>query len=351
MIDENGKPKDYYDSSWDKLVQCMSADELYAFLSSGMGETLNIPSINKPMTITSDSPMGLHVGTLFPCYPIQASTFSTAVAQDIGSCIAQEALWNNISGWYAPTCNTHRTPFGGRNYEYYSEDTTLAGLYAAEVIKQAQKEGIYVQIKHFALNDQDTNRGDRGNFRNFDPYNGLCTYANEQSIREIYLRSFQYAIEKGKAHGVMTSYNRIGDTWSGGHYGLVTEVLRNEWGMQGNALTDYAGTFGYTYMNMNQGLRAGNDIWLHPSRTFPIADKTSASAIYYMQKAAKHVLYSEACSNRINGLFNLDGSKAVYGTPIYTWEILVPTIDVFISSVLIAGIILLNRRKKTVKPV
>lgn len=320
MVDEDGNVLDYNDEKWMKLVQCMTERELYVLLSSGFGKSEEVKSINKRKTITSDSPMGLHCGTLFPCYPIQAATWSVDIAASIGECIAEEGLWNDIRGWYAPTCNLHRTPFGGRNYEYYSEDGVLAGKYAAAVVRAVQSNGLYVHLKHFALNEQDTNRGDRGNFKNFDPYNGLCTYANEQSIREIYLKAFQLAVEEGGSHGVMTSYNRIGNTWTGGHYGLVTEVLRNEWGMQGIALTDYAGTFGYTYMNMNQGLRAGNNQWLHPSKAFPIDDKKSDAAIYYMQKAAKNILFAEVNSSRINNQRYLDGTSVTVKLVIPPWK-------------------------------
>ena len=349
MVDENGNVLDYNDKKWMKLVQCMTERELYVLLSSGFGKSEEVRSINKRKTITSDSPMGLHCGTLFPCYPIQAATWSTDVAESIGACIAEEALWNDIRGWYAPTCNLHRMPFGGRNYEYYSEDGVLAGKYAAAVVRIVQNNGLYVHLKHFALNEQDTNRGDRGNFKNFDPYNGLCTYVNEQAIREVYLKAFQIAVEEGGAHGVMTSYNRIGNTWTGGHYGLVTEVLRNEWGMQGIALSDYAGTFGYTYMNMNQGLRAGNDQWLHPSEAFPIDDKTSDAAIYYMQKAAKHVLFAEANSSRINNQRYLDGTSFAVKSVISPWKWISISIYGLIAIGCIFGIIfeIKKNRKKS----
>ena len=349
MVDANGTPIDYFDPKWDRLVENLGEGEMYAFLSFGAGRSEELPSINKRLTLTSDSPMGLHVGTLFPCYPIQAGTFDKAIAKRMGEAIAEEALWHNIRGWYSPTCNIHRHPFGGRNYEYYSEDPHLAGLYVYEVVTAVQANGTFVQVKHFALNDQDTNRGDRGNYRNEDPYNGLVTYAGEQSIREIYLKVFQYAIEKADGHGVMTSYNRVGTTWAGGHYGLVTEVLRNEWGLKGNALTDYAGTFGYKYMNMNQGLRAGNDVWLHPKRSFPIDDKNSDSAIYYMRKACKHMLYAEACSSRINNQRFENGESVKVVSHLHTWEIAVVGIMVLVAlidaAILIPGFILMKRKK------
>ncbi|MBP5242188.1 MAG: hypothetical protein J6Z36_00675, partial [Clostridia bacterium] len=344
MVDKNGKVADYDDKKWQDLVECMTVKELYKFLSSGFGQSAQINSINKRRTDTSDSPMGLHSGTLFPCYPIQAATWSVETAQSIAECVAEEALWNGIHGWYAPACNMHRTPFGGRNYEYYSEDGTLSGKYIAAVVKTAQANGLFVQMKHFALNDQDTTRGDRGNFKNGDPYNGLCTYANEQCIREIYLKPFQYGVEEGGAHGVMTSYNRIGDTWAGGHYGLLTEVLRNEWGMKGNALTDYAGTFGYKYMNFGQGLRAGNDLWLHPSNAFPTDDYTSDAAIYYMQKAAKDVLYAEACSSRINNQRYTDGSSVIVKTTYAPWRWLVGIIYGVVMLGSLFGIVILLKK-------
>jgi len=322
LLDEDGNPLDYHDPKWQSLIECMSADELYYLVSAGGGRSPAIESINKRQSNTSDSPMGLYVGTLFPCYPIQAATWSVEVASSIGACVAEEALWNDIRGWYAPAMDTHRTPFGGRNYEYYSEDGVLAGKYAASVIKSARKGGIFVQIKHFALNDQDTNRGDRGNFRNADPYNGLCTYANEQSIREIYLKPFEYAIIEGGANGVMTAYNRIGDTWAGGHYGLLTEVLRNEWGMCGNVLTDYAGTFGYKYMDMDQGLRAGNSQWLYVGNAFPTEDRVSDAAIYYMQKAAKSILYAEAGSSRVNNQRYPNGESVMVREMLQTWQLI-----------------------------
>ena len=346
MVDENGVPLSYDDEKWMQLVSCMSAEELYLLCSSGTAQTAPVYSINKKRSVTSDCPMGLYGGTLFPGYPVQAATFDVALAERLGHAIAEEALWMDVRGWYAPALNTHRTPFGGRNYEYYSEDGTLGGLYAAAVVRAAQAHGVYVQLKHFALNDQDTNRGDRGNFCNDDPYNGLCTYANEQTIREVYLKSFRLAVTLGGAHGVMTSYNRIGTTWAGGHHGLVTEVLRNEWGMEGLALTDYAGTFGYEYMNFNQGLRAGGDIWLYPQDAFPRADHTSDAAIYYMQKAAKNILFAEASSSRINGLRASDGSAVRVGVTVYTWQWLTAFCAVLVLGLGGVGVWLLVKPKK-----
>ena len=183
--------------------------------------------------------------------------------------------------------------------------------------------------------------------------NGLCTYATEQTIREVYLRTFEFAVTEGGAHGVMTSYNRIGETWAGGHHGLLTEVLRNEWGMEGNALTDYAGTFGYEYMNMNQGLRAGGDVWLYPQDAFPRTETNTDAAVYYMQKAAKHILFAEANSSRINGLRRLDGSVMQCGEPIFKWQIVFAVADVNVVIIAIVSVYLLlkTNKHKQIKPV
>lgn len=346
LFDANGHPLDYDDPMWQRVVECMSADDLYYLISGGGGRSPAIESINKRRSNTSDSPMGLYAGTLFPCYPIQAASWSTEVGAGIGECIAEEALWNDVRGWYAPAMDTHRTPFGGRNYEYYSEDGVLAGNYAASVVEQARAGGLYLHIKHFALNDQDTNRGDRGNFRNEDPYNGLCTYAGEQSIREIYLKPFELAITEGGANGVMTSYNRIGDTWAGGHYGLLTEVLRHEWGMRGNVLTDYAGTFGYEYMDMDQGLRAGNTQWLYTGNAFPIDDRTSDEAIHYMQKAAKDILYAEASSSRVNNQRHEDGGSVTVHETMPKWKIGL-SIAWAVMAVALVGVLIRKRHSRT----
>ncbi len=318
LFDESGKALPYDDPIYGRVVECMSVEELYLLVSSGGGRSPAIGSIQKRQSNTSDSPMGLRMGTLFPCYPIQAASWSTAVGEEIGTCVAEEALLNNVRGWYAPAMDTHRTLFGGRNYEYYSEDGTLAGLYAASVCSAARSRGLSHFIKHFALNDQDTNRGDRGNFRNGDPFNGLCTYAGEQAIREIYLKPFELAVTKGGANGVMTAYNRIGNTWAGGHYGLLTEVLRNEWGMRGNALTDFAGSFGYRYMNLRQGLLAGNTQWLYVGNAFPTDDHTSEEMILLMQRAAKDILYAEAGSSRVNNQRHADGTSVTVKAG--TWQ-------------------------------
>ncbi len=347
LFDENGTPLDYDDPLWMETVQCMSKQELYYLVSSGGGRSPAIESIQKQQSNTSDSPMGLRRGTLFPCYPVQAATWSVETAALVGDCVAEEALHLNIHGWYAPAMDTHRTPFGGRNYEYYSEDGVLAGKYAAAVCRASRARGLSHRIKHFALNEQDTNRGDRGNFRNGDPYNGLCTYAGEQSIRELYLKPFELAVTEGGADGVMTSYNRIGDIWAGGHYGLLTEVLKNEWGLRGNVLTDFAGSFGYRYMDLKQGLLAGNTQWLYVGNAFPSKDRDSDEMILLMQRAAKDILYAEAGSSRVNNQRHADGSSVSVRLRWQTWQYFALSAYVLLASVWLVLLFRMRKARRT----
>ena len=144
--------------------------------------------------------------------------------------------------------NIHRTPFSGRNGEYYSEDGLLSGRMAASVVTGAREKGVNTMVKHFAVNDQETDRDT----------NGLITWLSEQALREIYLKPFELVVKEGKSLGIMSSFNRIGTVWAGGSYELLTEILRNEWGFRGMVITDYANA----YMNPDQMIRAGGDMWL-----------------------------------------------------------------------------------------
>lgn len=212
----------------------------------------------------------------FPCVPLLAATFNTNLAYEMGSCVADQANFNRVTGWYAPGINTHRFFYGGRNFEYYSEDATLgAGTAAAEVLG-ARDKGLTVYMKHFILNDMEQNRA------------RLHTYCNEQALREIYLKPAEYGVKYGKATGVMSSMNYIGDVYAGGHEGLLTDVLRGEWGFQGCVLTDMdqAGE----NRSFWSTIRAGVDVWLGFQNTKMVPD--SDADIYYLQQAAHNHLYT-----------------------------------------------------------
>ena len=189
-----------------------------------------------------------------------------------------------VSGWYAPAMNTHRSAFAGRNFEYYSEDGVLGGKMAASAILGAQEHGVYAYMKHFALNDQETNRDVM-----------LCTWSNEQAIREIYLKPFEIAVKEGGCQAVMSSFNYIGTVWAGACDELLNNVLRDEWGFQGFVLTDYFGNS--TYMDADQAIRGGTDCMLvaYDTATNHVTDTTSATSVLAMRQACKNILYTKMC--------------------------------------------------------
>lgn len=234
----------------------------------------------------------------FYCAPIVvSSTWNTELAEKFGQYWGEEGIWSEQTGIYAPGANTHRSPFGGRNFEYYSEDPLLSAEICGSVVKGLTDKGVIAFIKHFAVNDQETNR-DKG---------GLVTWADEQTMREIYLKAFEGAIKKSGSLGVMSSFNRIGSKWVSDRYDIMTEVLRNEWGFDGMVVTDYAEH--YDYMNQNSMMRAGTDLWLSPGGAWgenklgnvsiEQADLTPTH-VRAMMTAAKNILYATANSNAMN---------------------------------------------------
>ena len=203
--------------------------------------------------------------------------------KQFGEMIGDMAHDMHVAGWYAPAMNIHRSAFSGRTFEYFSEDSLLSGAMASNEIAGAKSKGVYSFMKHFALNDQETNRT-----------NMVCTWANEQSIRETYLKPFEMSVKEGGAQAVMSSFNYIGYTYAGASSNLLQTVLRGEWGFKGFVLTDYFG--GYGYQNADQEVRAGNDSMLATTKiTNHITDK-SATSVKAMRQAAHNVLYTAANS-------------------------------------------------------
>ena len=260
---------DYDDPLWGKFLDQMTFEEMLNLFNEGCYSTLDIERLGIPRTISSDGPTGLvcflnNVTSLGvpevygTCYYqsecLLAQTYNIELAEAQGHAIGDECIVGNergdglpYPGWYAPGVNLHRSPFSGRNTEYYSEDPYLSGVFAANVIKSVQEKGVYANVKHFALNDQETHRSD----------NGVATWCDEQAIRELYLRPFERAVKEGGTHGLMTSFNRIGTEWAGGSYRLCTTILRNEWGFKGSVICDYHTD---TYMDSKQMLFAGGDL-------------------------------------------------------------------------------------------
>ncbi len=277
----------YDDAKWDELLDQMSVAELNELIAMGGYQTTAIASIGKVMTNDCDGPASINnnysgEGSIgYCCTTLLASTWNTDCASTFGKSIGQMADELKVSGWYAPAMNTHRSAFAGRNFEYYSEDGVLAGKMASEAIKGAETYGVYAYIKHFAMNDQETNRNTM-----------LCTFSNEQAIREIYLKPFELSVKEGGADAVMSSFNYVGTTWAGANDSLLNKVLRDEWGFQGMVLTDFFG--GYGYMNADQGVRNGNDFMLAPWNMGLnyCSDTESATSVIAMRQAAKNILYT-----------------------------------------------------------
>ena len=303
---------DYDDELWMKLVQQMSQDEVDELVRIGGYATKSVKSIQLPETVDKDGPAGIsgtlvggESGTSYPPEVVLASTWNDDLSEEFGKCIGEDSLALGVQVWYAPACNIHRSPYSGRNFEYYSEDSFLSGKMAATTSAGAQSKGAVVTVKHFALNDQETNRM------------GCAIFANEQSVRQVYLAAFETAVREGDAHGVMVSMNRIGSRWTGGHYGLMTATLRDEWGFKGMAVTDQASYAVFAYEDMREGLAAGTDLWLNTDATlWKLSDAEMTNEVVNdMQRAAKNVVYAIAGSNAMNGL--AADSKVVSVVPLW----------------------------------
>lgn len=256
-----------------------------------------------------------------------ANTWNVDLATAFGEGIGKMANEMGVSGWYAPAMNIHRSAFGGRNFEYYSEDGVLSGKIAANAIKGAAEYGVYSYMKHFALNDQEYNRQSM-----------LCTWSEEQATREIYLKPFEYAVKEGNAGAVMSSYNYIGVTWAGAKDELLNGILRDEWGFKGFVLTDYCGNF--NYMNADQFIRNGGDSALvayDVGSNYP-TDTTSATAVKEMRRAAKDIMYT-VVNSRAYDENNLNVGME-------TWKKMAIAIDIVLAVGLIALEVVTIRRFK-----
>lgn len=322
--------KDYDDPLWEQLLDQLTVDQMCDLIGTGNFRTLQLENIDKPLTIDADGPMGFTIfmdGTDKPavydtCYyaseVILASSFNSDLAYRMGKMVGNEGVIGNergdgttYSGWYAPAMNIHRNQFGGRNFEYYSEDGYLSGIMATNVVKGANELGVYTYAKHFALNDQETTRDETG----------LVTWANEQSMREIYFLPFEMVVKDGGTTAMMSSFNRIGTTWAGSSYALLTELLRDEWGFRGMVITDYNLK---DYMHTDRMIRAGGDINLSGGKE-PLS-QTSDTDITAIRRAAKNILYTTANSCAMNGY----GEGIVWGYTTPWWIYAITALDAFV---------------------
>ena len=307
---------EYDDSMWESLLDEMSVAEMNTLIELGGYETSAVESIGKVMTYDCDGPASInnnftHQGSIgFPAAVMIACTWNKDIAHRFGASIGRMANDMDVSGWYAPATNTHRSAFAGRNFEYYSEDGVLAGWMCANAVQGAREWGVYSYVKHFATNDQETNRTGL-----------LCTWLNEQSLREIYLKSFEIAFKNGNPGATMVAFNNIGIEPAEACSALLNTVLRGEWGFRGFAETDYFG--GYGYQDADRMIRNGCDLMLATYSTpeSTVTDQTSATSLNAMRTASKNILYTVVNSRAYD--------KAV-NTGLPTWVKILYGVDVLL---------------------
>lgn len=292
------KGKSYDDPMWDELLDQLTLEEIDTMVANNGWGSAAVESVGKNQIYDMDGPAALSyvfdafMGTCtyktvtYPCEVVTASSWNTAIAEKFGDAISKEGEAWAISGWYAPGANMHRNPFTGRNFEYYSEDAYLAGTMATAAVSKAQENGMYCYMKHFALNERETYR-----------HSGLCTWANEQSMREIYLKPFEMAVKDGGLTAMMSSYNNLGVTWAGESKALLTHVLRGEWGFKGTVLTDNNEEHGF--MNPELAIAAGGTALLYNGMNGAKSCErlaATASGQKLLREAAHQYLYTVANS-------------------------------------------------------
>ncbi len=312
---------DYDDPMWDSLLDELTVDDMNNLIAHGGYETAAVDSIGKVMTYDCDGPASINnnftgQGSIgFPAAVMIACTWNKDMATAFGQSIGKMADEMDVSGWYAPATNTHRSAFGGRNFEYYSEDGVLAGWMAASASNGAREYGVYSYVKHFATNDQETNRT-----------NFLCTWLNEQSMREIYLKSFEITFKNSDPAATMVAFNNIGTEPAESCSALLNTVLRDEWGFRGLAETDYFG--GYGYQDADRMIRGGCDLMLatYDTEFSVVTDTTSATSVQAMRTAAHNILYTTVNSRAYAS--DVDNS-------IPAWKIAIYVVDVILALIII----------------
>lgn len=301
--------KDYDDPAWEDLLDQLTFEEMATLIGQGYHNTAVVPSVSKPATVDDNGPQGFTQSltgvavslTAYSDENIMAATWNKELMEEMGECLGEDCMELGASGLYGPAMNIHRTAYSGRNFEYYSEDPYLSGAIAAAEVKGIQSKGVYVYIKHYALNDSET------------MCRCISTWANEQAIREIYLEPFKKAVVDGGAYNVMNAFARVGVVWSGAHEGMQTNVLRGEWGMKGFSLTDFSGNAQFeaygVYMKSFDaawGVLAGTDCWDSSSVSWTNdlnnLYKDDPDVCQAMRQASHRILYTVANSNAMNGI-------------------------------------------------
>ena len=354
--------KDYDDPQWNALLNQMTYAEMEDLTMLGGYRTKEILSVGKKYFLDNDGGSGLnrHINegdantsydsdkrsswTLFPSINLLGASWNDTLAYSYGLAIANEGLNTSIDGWYSPSCNMHRSPFCGRVAEYPSEDPMLSGKITAEQARGALANGMYVYIKHFAVNENEKGR------------TGLYTWLTEQTLREIYLKPFEIVVKEGKANGIMTSFNRLGATWTGGNYALCTQILRDEWGFRGATITDYYSGDGY--MPPKQAIYAGGDLLLTGSGLKPgkRLDQNNVTDVNLMRLSSKNILYMKANAYYIAQTHDSSedyvtanvGKVIVREEPFPAWVFIVVGVDVVAAAGIAVWCVFIFRRKRTV---
>lgn len=284
LKDVKGLP--YNDPKWEQLLEQLSIKDMEQLIGMSGWQSVRIGSVGKPEVLDVDGPAGLNgtKGNQYTSAVVVGSTWNTELPEAFGEALGDEAYANKVSGIYGPAMNIHRTPFSGRNFEYYSEDALLSGKMGAAMVRGCNEKNVYTYIKHFALNDQETNAI------------GGANWCNEQAMREIYLKPFELSVKEGESKAIMTTWSRIGATWAGASKPLLQNVLRDEWGFEGFVITDNAmmGDF----QNADQAIAAGNDMMLSSTQKEITIDET-AEGRQLMRKACHNILYVVANSNAL----------------------------------------------------
>ena len=346
---EDMKGLDYNDPKWNEFLDQMTFQEMLDLFNKGMYATEKLQRLGVPKTISVDGPTGLVAfmgtpevyGTCYYCSEcLVAQTFNLKLAEEQGNAVGNEALLGDqrtggsslpYTGWYSPGVNLHRSPFSGRNTEYYSEDPFISGKMAARVIEKSQEKGVYTTIKHFALNEQETHRSK----------NGQNYWVREQVVRELYLKPFEIAIKEGRSRGLMSSFTRIGRRWCGGCYPLLTTILRDEWGFRGTVICDFHTD---DYMNNKMMAYAGGDLNLTGTKYWS-ASSAEDEDCYVLRRAAHNTLYALANSNAVNQ--KIIGYKLpLWRVGVYAGEAVLGALFLVWGFLAIASILGLFSRKK-----
>ena len=341
----NMRGRDFNDPLWETFLDQLTPEEIITLVINSAYTTGQIESVGKPATVDLDGPAGINSfmgvrihGVAYPAAVVIASTYNTDLVYEMGKMVGNEGLFYGVNGWYAPAMNIHRSPFAGRNFEYYSEDPVLSGLIGTACVEGAANKGVYTYIKHYALNDQEANRNN----------NGVATWANEQATREIYLKPFEMTVKNAKntikyisddqgtvsekeipaTTALMSSFNRVGGVWAGGSIPLMQNVLRDEWGFKGVVISDFNL---YKHMDVNQGLAAGTDINITFASQKSMDETESATVVKLLRRAGHRTLYTVAHSNAMNGI--VPGSTVTF--TMAPWMIGLIIADIIIAVLLV----------------